>query len=73
MQDVRTPSEQMYFGGAPLAHVVLYYEIQRKRRWARSRAYTTIRQHDQLIRCLAERFDKPETIPRPTAIAEAVD
>ena len=25
------PAEQMYYHGAPLAHVVLYYEIERER------------------------------------------
>jgi hypothetical protein len=27
-----SPSEQMYFHGAPLAHVVLYYEARQRKR-----------------------------------------
>jgi hypothetical protein len=56
-----TPSEQMFFGGAPLAHVVLYYDLQWRKRQARLREENKIRQHRQLIKCLAERHgaDRP--------------
>src|SRR5687767_12781038 len=30
---VMNASEEMYFGGAPLAHVVRYEELQRTKRW----------------------------------------
>lgn len=49
-----TASEQMFFGGAPLAHVVLYYELQSKKRRVRLRELNKIRQHQQLILCLAQ-------------------
>lgn len=52
-----TASEQMFFGGAPLVHVVLYYEIQRRRRLTRSLHRNTSQQHRPLMRCLEPRCD----------------
>jgi hypothetical protein len=48
-----TPSEQMHFEGAPVAHVVLYYDWLRDRQRVRVLQTVSKRRHRQLIRSLA--------------------
>jgi hypothetical protein len=44
-----TAAEQMFFAGAPLAHVVLYYELQRTKRIVRRLTVSGAGQQRQLI------------------------
>jgi len=43
-----TASEQMYFGGAPFAHIELYYEQLRRRRLARALHDASRQRHRQI-------------------------
>ena len=48
-----TPSEQMFFGGAPVAHVVLYYERSRDERLAKLRPAGSAREYRRTVDWLA--------------------
>ena len=49
-----TASEQMFFGGAPLAHVVLYQELERVKLQARRREPDRMRQYRHIIHWQAQ-------------------
>jgi hypothetical protein len=48
-----SPSEQMYFQGAPLAHVVLYYEVRKVERIEKSIRGVATRERRFAARILA--------------------
>jgi hypothetical protein len=49
LQRGTTASEEMYFDGAPLAHVVLYYDRKRDQRLANMRARSTVDEYFKTV------------------------
>jgi hypothetical protein len=60
-----TPSELMFFHGAPLAHVVEYYEQERSRRQAKLRGRGSAREYRRAV-------DWLESVERELTFSHAV-
>ena len=58
-----TASEQMYFGGAPLAHIELYYEVLRRKRLARSFPQGSACRHRQPFETINAQIDARAVLP----------